>query len=206
MQAYKLTRPDGRSFHDGRTKWQVGKTVRIWRKASRRARLCGPGILHACPNPNDCFVGASIPCRAFLVEGEPVTDDGSKFGFHALKVVDEITDLDALFGWRYSEAINPVHPFRLPSPQVGEDELALLREWDSVWASVRDSVRDSVWAYIGSLFPDIKRWGYLKTSTGSYPFASGEKLWRMGLVPSFDGKLWRLHGGSDGRVLWQGIP
>jgi hypothetical protein len=26
----------------------------------------------------------------------------------------------------------------------------------------------------------------------------------MGLVPSFDGTTWRLHGGKDGKVLWQG--
>ena len=29
-------------------------------------------------------------------------------------------------------------------------------------------------------------------------------LWNKGLVPSFDGKVWRLHGGPDGKVLWEG--
>jgi hypothetical protein len=232
MRAYKLIQPDGTSFHDGRTKWRVGKTVRVRNKGQM---LCGKGMLHACQNPNDCFVGARIPCRALLVEGEAVVDDGAKFGFHALKVLEEIADLDALFGWRYSEAIDPVCPFAVSPPTITEAELALLRGWasvrdsvrdsvwasvrdsvwasvwasvrdsvgDSVWASVRDSVGDSVWAYIGSLFPNIKKWRYFEAQDG-YPFTSGEKLWRLGLVPSFDGKEWRLHGGRDGQALWQG--
>jgi hypothetical protein len=26
----------------------------------------------------------------------------------------------------------------------------------------------------------------------------------MGLVPSFDGKFWRLHGGINAKILWKG--
>jgi len=73
--------------------------------------------------------------------------------------------------------------------------------WDSVWASVGNSVWDSVWAsvwdsveaYISSFF-DIQ-----------YPFDFSPcvKLWEKGLVPSFDGTLWRLHG-AKGKVLWEG--
>jgi len=29
------------------------------------------------------------------------------------------------------------------------------------------------------------------------------KLWEMGLVPSFDGKVWRLHGGKNAKVLFE---
>jgi len=66
--------------------------------------------------------------------------------------------------------------------------------WDSVWDSVWASVWASVGAYIGSLFP-IKK---LKQ------FAPAVELWKLGLVPSFDGKLWRLHGGKDAKILWEG--
>jgi len=82
--------------------------------------------------------------------------------------------------------------------------------WDSVWASVGASVWDSVYAYIGSLFPKIKEWEYVNHSKPpfnrikGYPFQSAVKLWKMGLVPSFGGKKGRLHGGPDGRVLWEG--
>jgi hypothetical protein len=99
--------------------------------------------------------------------------------------------------------------------------------WDSVWTSIRasdwasvrdpvwDSIRDSVWAsvrdsvraYIGSFF-NLPRndWKYTeKIQTDEYPFLPLVKLWEMGLVPSFDGKTWRLHGGPDATVLWKGV-
>jgi hypothetical protein len=88
--------------------------------------------------------------------------------------------------------------------------------WDSVWASlgssvgasVWDSVWDSVGAYAGSFFSlPRSAWKYtenIKLPKGqTYPFQVAVDLWMMGLVPSFDGK-WRLHGGPDGKVLWEG--
>ena len=91
--------------------------------------------------------------------------------------------------------------------------------WDSVWDSVRDSVwdsvRDSVGAsvgdsvgvYYGSFFILYRNdWKYTeKIKTDQYPFLSSVKLWEMGLVPSFDGEKWRLHGGKDAKVLWEGF-
>ena len=70
--------------------------------------------------------------------------------------------------------------------------LSLVRS--SVRSSVRDSVWDSVWAYISSFFdlPEFEQYKCLVT------------LWEQGLVPSFDGKVWRLHGGRDAKILWEG--
>jgi len=77
--------------------------------------------------------------------------------------------------------------------------------WDSVRASVRDSVwdsigdsiwasaRDSVWAYISSFF-NIEDYGH--------DFSSCVKLWEKGLMPSYDGKAWRLHG-KDGMIIYK---
>ena len=84
--------------------------------------------------------------------------------------------------------------------------------WDSVWASVGDSVWDSVcssvwdsvYAYIGCLFTNIKQWKYVDHPEGTYPFQSAVDLWNRGLVPSFDGKIWRLHSGINADVVWQG--
>ena len=100
---------------------------------------------------------------------------------------------------------------------VGESVWASVRESvrDSVWYSVRDSVwysvgasvGESVWAYIGTFF-NIPRsgWNYTKNILGEgYPFQPAVTLWELGLVPSFDGRTWRLHGGPDGRVLWEGV-
>ena len=82
--------------------------------------------------------------------------------------------------------------------------------WDSVWASVRDSVRDSVgasvWAYIGTFFVlPRESWNYTENvKTDEYPFQCLADLWGHGLVPSFDGNKWRLHGGKDAKILWEG--
>ena len=106
-----------------------------------------------------------------------------------------------------------IHPFRdvKPPDEITDKHIALLKGWasvwDSVWDSVRASVRASVWAYIGSFF-NLPReaWKYTENiQCEGYPFESSVKLWEMGLVPSFDGKKWRLHGGPDGKVLWEGM-
>jgi len=65
----------------------------------------------------------------------------------------------------------------------------------SVWGSVRASVGDSVWAYMGTFF-DLPEW------RENYPFQPAVDLWERGLVPSYDGKVWRLHAKSG--VLWEG--
>ena len=98
--------------------------------------------------------------------------------------------------------------------------------WDSMWDSVGDNVRDSVWvsvgnsvknsvwvsvggsvgAYVGSFF-NLPRsaWKYTeKIKIKGYPFQSAVDLWMMGLIPSFDGKTWRLHGGKKAKILWKG--
>ena len=76
---------------------------------------------------------------------------------------------------------------------------------DSVWNSergfiglskinfMRHSVRTFVGAYIISFFPKNK----FKTN-----FNSCIKLWKMGLLPSFDGKTWRLHTGKDAHIIF----
>ena len=77
---------------------------------------------------------------------------------------------------------------------------------DSVGDSVRDSVGDSVWAYTGTFFHlPRKSWLYTDNiKTKGYPLQPAVDLWEMGLVPSFDGKKWRLHGGPDAKILWEG--
>ena len=94
-----------------------------------------------------------------------------------------------------------VHPFKITPPVITKQHIQLLRKWDSVRASVRASVGDSVWAYIGSFFK-IPKWKYIKHPRGQYPFGPAVQLWMLGLVPSFDGTTWRLHGGPKAEVLF----
>jgi hypothetical protein len=72
--------------------------------------------------------------------------------------------------------------------------------WEVVWASVWDvdwdAVRVSVWAYFSSFFaiqyePD---------------FSPAVNLWEAGLVPSFDGTMWRLHSGTNADIVYEWTP
>ncbi len=120
-----------------------------------------------------------------------------------------------------AEAFNPIHPFHVKRPRAMTKKraIALCREWESVWASVQASVRasvwasvgesvwasvqasvrESVWAYAGSLFT-LPAWKYTSSPN---PWAPLRELWINGLVPSFDGKTWRLHEGPDAKVFAQ---
>ena len=76
--------------------------------------------------------------------------------------------------------------------------------WESVWASVRESVwvsvRDIVMAYTSSFFNLDGKWQGFENVKGN-PFQCCVDLWEKGLVPSFDGKIWRLH--SKNGVLYE---
>ena len=66
----------------------------------------------------------------------------------------------------------------------------------SVWASVMASAGDSVGTYIGSFF----------AINYKYNFSSVANLWNAGLVPSFDGNVWRLHSGKKADVVYEWTP
>ena len=99
------------------------------------------------------------------------------------------------------EARKPINPLELPAvEEITEEHLIWLQEWDSVRDSMWDSawwngMWSSAWAYIGSLFV----W------EGVYLYESCANLWRAGLVPSFDGKLWRLYTGTEAHIVWSGV-
>jgi len=271
MKYYKLAMPSGYDFYTGKTinyRDNIGKTVRP-PNANRSGGLCSSSFIHAADAPNKCFIGAHIPCSAYIVHGDPVICDDEKCGFVELEVLSEVSDLDVLFGWNYSEACNPIHALHLPAKRtMTVERMALLGEWasvrasvgasvrasvgasvwdtvgdtvwDTVWdtvgASVRASVRASVWdtvrasvwdtvgdtvgasvwdtvgdtvwdtvgAYIGSLFPNTAEWLHVGHESGVYPFQPVVDLWKQGIVPSFDGKSWRLHSGRQAKIIWQG--
>jgi len=94
---YKATRPDGTSFYDGVTKWQVGRIVRH-PNPNLASGLCSSGVLHFSDAPGETLVGGSWPCRLFEVEprGEMIGPDEHKYGTTALKVVVELPAWQAL--------------------------------------------------------------------------------------------------------------
>ena len=73
------------------------------------------------------------------------------------------------------------------------------------WIKVRDSVRDSVRAQITTIIR-VDKWVGVDAEPGVNPFQSTIDLWNVGLVPSFDGEVWRLHSGSDAKVVYTWVP
>lgn len=121
-----------------------------------------------------------------------------------------------------------VHPLKVKPHKVTPKDIANLKKWDSVRASVRDSVgtsvRDSVWASVGasvwdsvwdsvrdsagaytSSFFDLPQWKHIDHPTGINPYQPLIDLWNRGFVPSFDGKTWRLHQGKDAKIVYEWI-
>jgi len=74
-----------------------------------------------------------------------------------------------LTGWNVKEAFNPVNPLLLPTKKMSNDKLlVLLKDWDSVWNSVRDSVvRASVWDSVWASVRDSVVWDSMRDSVGA---------------------------------------
>lgn len=167
---FKLARPDGFDFYTAKTinyRENVGKWISVSAtELNTNPELCSKSVIHASKKINDCFVGAWIPCSAYRVQGTPVIVDVEKCGFKRLFVSEEISHetFNSVFGWNILEAENPVNPLKIMPPEIGEEQIKLLREWASV--------RDSVGAYIGSLFPNIQKWKFIEHKAGEYPFKS----------------------------------
>ena len=201
---YKAANMQGYDFYSGKTinyAESIGKLVKV-PNYKAPPELCSSSVLHASPTPLGVFVGAKIPCRIFRVEGKPVVKDSEKCGFKQFMVLEEIPQeqLGELFGFNYVEAVNPVHPFKLEVEKpVGDEQISLLQNWDSVWASVR--------AQNGMMFSEIKKWEYTDNiKVKGYPYKSAVKLWRMGLVPIRYQDKWHLYGSPKGNgkveCLW----
>lgn len=59
---------------------------------------------------------------------------------------------------------------------------------------------DSVGAYVSSYF-NIEKWKYIDHKKGVNPYQCMIDLWEKGIVPSYDGKVWRIHG-YKGKIIW----
>lgn len=159
---YKLARPDGFDFFTASTiNYRVAaqatgkdKIVKVPNPATFKG-LCSNGVIHASANPNDCFEGAEIPCSAYRVMGQPVGRVGKKVAFFQLEVVEEIHDLDALFGWDYSQVAPAVIPLQLPEPKITDEEIELLKQWSLLWRSVYTSIPALIpiwlWYWVGAV-------------------------------------------------------
>jgi hypothetical protein len=166
------------------------------------------------------------------VWGKKVEIDQYKRRYENIEIIRKCTHeeikskamkIDAKLGYKLSEVLFPFNPLTKKT-KLTDEHIELLKQWDSVWDSVWDGVWDSVgvsvgvsvgasvWAsvwvsvgaYISSLFPDIKKWKYIDRAPGVNPFQPCIDLWYAGIVPSYDGKTWRLHSGKKAEIIWEG--
>ena len=218
---YKIARPDGWDFHTGDTinyRDNIGKRV-VDPQYRKDATCCNVGVIHASKNPVDALRWSKLPCSVYRVSGRPVDVRDDKAGFRSFHILEEIpeSELSELFGFDYMRAAYPINPLEIDNEVTGAD-IDNFRKWafvgNSVWDSVWDSVKDSMWdsvrgsvwdsmsAYIGTFFK-LKQWKYVKHKMGAYPFQPVVDLLMQGLVASFDGKTWRLHGGKEAKIMFE---
>jgi len=154
---YKLTKPNGYDFYSDSINYakNIGKIIRVDDYAPSSAGIDAKG-LHASKNPNNCFIRANIPCRAFEVEGiDKITSDELEGRYQALRVIREIHDLNKLFGWDYEQAINMVNPFKTKAaPQIGTSQLALLKQVTKIKHRIMRSVWNAVGVIVGNAIWD----------------------------------------------------
>ena len=131
------------------------------------------------------------------------------------QINSERDDSEAAEKWanrlNFKEIVEPliikpiVTPLDLPKvEQVTDEQIGWLKDWSSVWASVWALVGASVWASARA-----SAWAYVSAFFAidyEHDFSSAVKLWEAGLVPSFDGRTWRLHSGERAAVVFEWMP
>ncbi len=212
-QSYKAVRLDRTSHFDGTTKWRKGAIVRVAEPDEGAIGPCGRGI-HCSPTLLDAVSWQRGPSRYCVVEPLDIIASGAtKARCSGVRVLRWLLadEQDELAGFKLFEANHAANPLLGRRKRLLLDKLT--KQWASVrasvWASVGDSVgesfwasvRDSVGAYIGGLFPGIAEWRYVK-SLGPDPWRPLLTLWYGGYVPSFDGKVWRLHAGPKAEIVY----
>ena len=142
LMYYKATRPDATSFHDGTTRWQVGRIVRH-PSPDLSLGLCSAGVLHFSDAPSETLVGGSWPCRLFEVEsrGEMIGPEDHKYGCTVVEVVRELPAWQAL-GPNGEAVVALIERCRT----LTHDEIKrLAAAWDAAWYAARAAARTAAW-------------------------------------------------------------
>ena len=180
LMYYKATRPDATSFHDGETKWQVGRIVRH-SAPDLSLGICSAGVLHISDAPGETLVGGSWPCRLFEVEprGDMIGPEDHKYGCTVVKVVRELPAWQAL-GPNGEEVAALIERCRtLTNDEIKRLGAARDAARHAAWYAARDArkdaARDAAWYAASALM--VK--GFITTEQ----FEALYGLWRSVMEP-----------------------
>lgn len=150
-QWFKVTKPNGESFHTPDVVYELGKRVRPLPSDARE--LCGPGYLHASPSAPEAARYGQWPYRLWRVEGKPYVTQKDKAGFKQLTVVEErpVAECFGPNGVRVVALLERVS--RITKTEA--EQLYAARDaawgaawgaaWDAAWDVVGDAARDAAW-------------------------------------------------------------
>ena len=138
---FKAVRPDGMDFWTGTINYAPalgGDPITL--PPVDNPYCCTGAVLHASTVATETLVGDAWPCRLFLVEGEPVAEDGLTRGFFSLRVVEEIDPYLAL-GPNGAQVARMIEQSRT----LKEDQASALRTTSvkrlDDWVEARDAAR-----------------------------------------------------------------
>jgi len=214
MKYYKAVAKNRRSHWDGVTEWRVGKLMKV-DNPDLHDNTCGRGI-HFSPTLLDAVSYQTAPSRYYEVDAVKIIASDSKKLRGECRVIREIKrqEMDKLTGLKLHEANNPVNPLLLKGKVLPDfKKKKLLKEWDSVRASVRASVwasvRASVWASVGDSVGASVRdsvWASVGASVGDSVWASvgasvGDSV-RASVWASVGASVWDSVRASVGASVW----
>lgn len=139
-QFFKAVRPDGTDFRTGTIDYAAALGAGpITLPTVDDPQCCTGAVLHASTVATETLIGGSWPCRLFLVEGEPVAEEGHKLGFFSLRVVEEINPHLAL-GPNGPQVARMIEQAR----HLTEDQVvAIEAAWEAAWEAAREAARDA---------------------------------------------------------------
>jgi len=148
--------------------YELNKKYHCWDFNEDKTEDCSKGFyavdidgLPYCYNTNRIIVETDV-------WGKEVEYNVFKRRYENIKIIREVPkdeilqkikneNWDEKLGYKISAVINPFNPFTIDCKKITENEIILLKNWDSVRASVRASIWDSVSASVRDSVRDSVR-------------------------------------------------
>ena len=124
--------------------------------------------------------------------------------FHPLKnnVITTISEEDIILLKEWSE----IWDLKKFLPKEDYKNIFLGRDFHIFWNCSSTSIGGIIGLIYGNLFM-LHHGKSLQNVVFGYAFRVSciIKLWKRGIIPSFDGKIWKLHSGEKAIIIWKGI-